>query len=179
MPHYPERLIPIVAFAAERFEAFPDVPTHVELGIGTDGDGRYAELLSLENGLHQMRGIIGPPDMPAEAVAWYADLFQKVWETPEWQEFIANNAMSPIFMGPDEYKKWLIAFEDNHASLMSEDERGLRLGASPGSPAPLAPTTMHVPRPVSRAGLGHIAARRVAIRHQQDREKPRGVRSHA
>ena len=120
MPHYPERLIPIVAFAEERFEAFPDVPTHVELGIGTDGDGRYAELLSLENGLHQMRGIIGPPDMPAEAVAWYADLFQKVWETPEWHEFIANNAMSPIFMGPDEYKEWLVAFEDNHASLMSE-----------------------------------------------------------
>ena len=120
MPHYPERLIPIVAFAEERFAAFPDVPTHYELEIGTDGDGRLADLMSLEHGLHQMRGIIGPPEMPAEAVAWYADLFEKVWETPEWQEFIANNAMTPIFMGPDEYKEWLVTFEDNHASLMTE-----------------------------------------------------------
>ena len=120
MPHYPERLIPIVAFAEERFEAFPDVPTHFELGIGTDGDGQYARLMSLEHGLHQMRGIIGPPEMPEEAIAWYADLFQQVWETPEWQEFIQNNAMTPIFMGPDEYKEWLVVFEDNHARLMTE-----------------------------------------------------------
>jgi len=120
MPHYPERLIPIVAFSEERFDAFPDTPTHYELGIGTEGDGSYADLLSLEHGLHQMRGIIGPPDMPAEAVAWYANLFQQVWETPEWQEFIENNAMMPIFMGPETYEEWLVTFENNHAQLMTE-----------------------------------------------------------
>jgi tripartite-type tricarboxylate transporter receptor subunit TctC len=120
MSHYPDRLIPIVAFAKERFAAFPDVPTHVELGIGTDGDGQYADLLSIEDGLHQMRGIIGPPEMPAEAVAWYADLFQKVWDTPEWQDFIEKNAMTPIFMGPEAYTEWLAEFENNHASLMTD-----------------------------------------------------------
>lgn len=118
MPHYPERLIPIVAFSEERFEAFPDVPTHYELGIGTEGDGRLADLLSLEHGLHQMRGIMGAPDMPAEAVAWYTDLFRAVWETDEWQAFIANNAMTPTFMGPEDYTDWLITFEDNHVNMM-------------------------------------------------------------
>jgi putative tricarboxylic transport membrane protein len=118
MPHYPARLIPVVAFSEQRFDAFPDVPTHYELGIGTDGDGRLADLLSLEHGLHQMRGIMGAPNMPAEAVAWYADLFKKVWETPEWQDFVAANAMTPTFMGPEEYGNWLISFEDNHVEMM-------------------------------------------------------------
>ncbi len=120
MPHYPERLWPIVAFAEERFDAYPDVPTHYELEIGTDNDGRYAELLSLEHGVHQMRGLIGPPNMAPEAVAWYEDLFRKVWETEEWQEFIERNAMTPIFMGSDEYREWLATFEDNHVDLMTE-----------------------------------------------------------
>jgi len=118
MPHYPERLFPIVAFAKERFEAFPDVPTHWELGIGTDNG--YAELLDLETGLHQMRGIMGPPNMPAEAVAWFENLFRQVWETEDWQEFMQRNAMTPIFMGADDYTEWLIPFEDNHARMMLE-----------------------------------------------------------
>lgn len=118
LPHYPERLFPIVAFGPERFEAFSDTPTHWELEIGTDSE--YAELLDLETGLHQMRGIIGPPDMPAEAIAWYEDLFRKVFETEDWQTFMANNAMSPTFMGAEEYRTWLTRFENNHVRMMTE-----------------------------------------------------------
>ncbi|MGF1612035.1 MAG: Bug family tripartite tricarboxylate transporter substrate binding protein [Kiloniellales bacterium] len=116
LPHYPERLIPIVAFAKERFEAFPDVPTHWELNIGTDNE--YAELLDLNTGLHQMRGIVGPPDLPADAVQWYEDLFRKVHATEDWQEFMKKTAQTPIFMGADEYKEWLTTFEDNHVRMM-------------------------------------------------------------
>lgn len=118
MPHYPDRLVPIVAFGKERFPAFPDVPTHWELEIGTDSE--YAELLDLETGLHQMRGIIGPPEMSEEAIAWYEDLFRKVFETDDWQDFMEKNAMSPIFMDAEEYKTWLARFEDNHARMMTE-----------------------------------------------------------
>ena len=124
MPHYPERLIPIVQFAPERDPAFGDVPTHWELEIGTDAevsDGvTYAEMLDLQSGLHQMRGIIGPPDMPAEAVAWYEDLFRQVFETEDWQDFMRNNAMSPVFMGAEEYREWLVTFENNHVTAMQD-----------------------------------------------------------
>jgi putative tricarboxylic transport membrane protein len=122
MPHYPERLIPIVAFAEERFAAFPDVPTHVELGIGTDTEAvpgqTYADLLDLETGLHQMRGIVGSPDLPAEAIAWYEDLFRKVHETQDWQDFMKQTAQTPIFMGAEEYKQWVTTFENNHGILI-------------------------------------------------------------
>ncbi|SDO78771.1 Tripartite-type tricarboxylate transporter, receptor component TctC [Filomicrobium insigne] len=118
MPHYPDRLIPILGFSKERSTAFPDTPTHWELKVGTDGE--YAELMDLENGLHQMRGIIGPPDMPKEAVEWYENLWKKVFETAEWQEFMKNNAQQPIFKGADEYKKWLTTFENNHVKMMRD-----------------------------------------------------------
>ena len=118
LPHYPERLVPIVAFAKERFDAFPDVPTHWELGIGTDND--YAELLDLQTGLHQMRGLIGPPDMPPEAIAWYQELWRKVADTPEWQEFMAQGAQVPTFMDAAAYTEWLTAFEDNHVRMMRD-----------------------------------------------------------
>lgn len=124
MPHYPERLQPIVQFVPERNPEFPDVPTHWELEIGTDKevmDGvTYAEMLDIETGLHQMRGVMGPPDMPEEAVAWYENFFKQIFETDEWQTFMKNNAQSPVFMGADEYGEFLVTFEDNHLVAMRD-----------------------------------------------------------
>ena len=124
LPHYPERLIPIVQFVPERDPAFPDVPTHWELEIGTDKevmDGvSYAEMLDIETGLHQMRGVMGAPDIPAEAVAWYENLFRTIFETDDWQEFMVNNAMSPVFMGAEAYGEFLVTFENNHVTAMQD-----------------------------------------------------------
>jgi len=118
LPHYPGNLIPIVSFTPERLEAFPESPTHWELGIGVDNG--YAELLDLETGLHQMRGLIGPPDLPPEAVAWFEELWRQVFETPEWQDFMAQGAQVPQFKGAAEYGEWLVTFENNHVDLMTD-----------------------------------------------------------
>jgi putative tricarboxylic transport membrane protein len=116
LPHYPDNLVPLVTFTPERSDAFPDLPTHWELDL----NGEWGELLDIETGLHQMRGIMGPPDMPEEAVRWYEDLFLEVWETPEWQEFMEQGAMHPVFMTSDEYRDFLIEFEDNHVTIMRD-----------------------------------------------------------
>lgn len=118
LPHYPERLFPIVAFAKDRFEAFKDVPTHWELKIGTANNNEYATLLDMATGLHQMRGLIGPPGLSADQVKWHEDLWRKVHATPEWQAFMKKTAQTPIFMGADEYEKWLANFENNHVRMM-------------------------------------------------------------
>jgi putative tricarboxylic transport membrane protein len=120
MPHYPDKLIPIVAFAKERFATWPETRTHWELGLGTANDNEYAKLMDLETGLHQHRGLIGSPDMPEEAKAWYNDLFKKVFDAPEWQEFMEKNGMIATYRGPQEYAEWLVTFEDNHADMMSD-----------------------------------------------------------
>jgi putative tricarboxylic transport membrane protein len=116
LPHFPQRLIAIMSFQKNRPAEFPDAVTHHEKGI----NGKWGKLLDLDTGLHQMRGIMGAPDMPAEAVKWYADLFRKVWETPEWKEFMKKGAMQPVFKGPEEYKKFLIEFENNHVAVMRD-----------------------------------------------------------
>lgn len=120
LPHYPDNLIPLVVFAKERHEAAPDTPTHWELGIGAENDNEYATLLDLETGLHQMRGLIGPPDMPEEAKAWYENLFRQVFEAQEWQDFMKQNGMVPTFKGPDKYRDFLVTFEDNHVRMMRD-----------------------------------------------------------
>lgn len=118
-PHYPDRLIPLVMFAEERHPELPDTPTHWELEIGTDSD--YARLLSLETGLHQVRGLIGPPDMPEEAKEWYDNLFRQVFESDRWQDFMEKNGMVPTYAGPDGYKEFLTQFEKNHVRMMRDE----------------------------------------------------------
>ncbi|MDP2619829.1 MAG: tripartite tricarboxylate transporter substrate binding protein [Hyphomicrobiales bacterium] len=126
LPHYPDKLIPIVMFAKERHPTVPDTPTHWELKIGTEGDGELAKLLDLETGLHQVRGLIGPPDMPEEAKAWYDQLFRKVFDAPEWQDFMKKNGMVATYKGPDGYRDFLVEFEKNHVRMM-RDEFGWEL----------------------------------------------------
>jgi putative tricarboxylic transport membrane protein len=116
LPHYPDRLIPILAFQKQRAPAFKEAPTHHEKKINS----QWGELLDLDTGLHQMRGIIGPPDMPKEAVAFWQDLFKKVFDTPEWQAFLKKTAQVPTFRGAADYKKFMERFEDNHVKVMRD-----------------------------------------------------------
>jgi len=116
LPHYPQRLIPILSFQKKRPAAFREAPTHWEKKINSE----WAELLDLETGLHQMRGVIGPPDLPRDAVKWYEELFKKVFETKEWQDFMKKGAMEPIFMNGEQYKKFMIRFENNHVKVMRD-----------------------------------------------------------
>ncbi len=116
LPHYPERLIPILAFSKKRYGAFPDVPTHYEKGV----DAKWADLLSMEGGLHQMRGVIGPPGISKEAIEWYANLFRKVWVSKEWQDFMEGRAMSRQFLDHEAYTKFLSRYEDDHLRVMRD-----------------------------------------------------------
>ncbi len=121
LPHYPDKLIPIVMFSKERHPTVPDTPTHWELNIGTENDNEMAKLLDLETGLHQVRGLIGPPDMPEEAKAWYDQLFKKVFEAKEWQDFMKQNGMVATYKGPDGYRDFLVDFEKNHVRMMRDE----------------------------------------------------------
>ncbi len=78
-------LMKVIAIAAEeRSDAFPDVPTFKELG--------YDVVYEVP------RGIVGPPDMPPEAVAFYTDALEKLNTTDEWQKnYIEANFIFPRF----------------------------------------------------------------------------------
>ena len=76
----------------ERLASFPDVPTLKELGV--DMGATFAVI----------RGFVGPKDMPAEAVAYYAGVLEKVTQSKRWQDFakssdFANTKVGPAAMG--------------------------------------------------------------------------------
>ncbi|CAN5607388.1 tripartite tricarboxylate transporter substrate binding protein [soil metagenome] len=56
----------------ERLAAMPDIPTFEEAGVDFTFD--------------IWRGVMGPPDMPEDAVAYYEGLFAEMLETAAWAE---------------------------------------------------------------------------------------------
>lgn len=91
----------------QRLPAFKDVPTLKEAGYDVD---TFA----------QARGILGPPNMPADAVAFYSDLLKKVTETPEWAKYIEENQLVNSFLSPEETKTYLENYENTIRSLLIE-----------------------------------------------------------
>ena len=98
----------------DRPEEFRQPP----VGAGDDvrRDNLTQETIELGGGQLLLQGGHNP-DLPLQ---WYEDLFRKVWETPEWKEFMKKGAMQPVFKGPEEYKKFLIEFENNHVDVMRD-----------------------------------------------------------
>ena len=62
----------------ERLPAFKDIPTLAEAGFNVK---TFA----------QTRGIVGPPAMPADAVAFYDDLVAKLVVTDAWKKYVEEN----------------------------------------------------------------------------------------
>ncbi len=120
MPHYPDNYHPILMFSKDRHPNFPEVPTHYQADVGTQGDGELADLLSVEQGLHQVRGLVGPADMPKAAQQWYEDVFRTVFNSDRWQNFMEKNGMIATFRGPEEYTKFMKKLEDNYHAMIKD-----------------------------------------------------------
>jgi putative tricarboxylic transport membrane protein len=106
---------PLCVFDSERLAytekmtdtmAWSDIPTCKESGI----DIEYLML----------RGIFMPSGVEQEQVDYYVDLFQKVRETPEWQDFMSKGAFNTTFMAGDEYRTWVAEAAERHKNLMAE-----------------------------------------------------------
>jgi putative tricarboxylic transport membrane protein len=88
----------LAQLADTRLAAFKDVPTVKESGY---------DLPSIP----QVRGVIGPPNMPADALAYYEGVFRKLSETAGWKKYIADNYFEDGFMPGAQSKKFLAEFE--------------------------------------------------------------------
>jgi tripartite-type tricarboxylate transporter receptor subunit TctC len=103
------RVRPLAVFDGERLSAkgWGDIPT-VKEALGAN-----IEYLML-------RGIFGAPKMPADAVAFYQDMLKKVYETPEFKEYLENGALKPSWLTGPEFVKWLESTEGVHKELMQK-----------------------------------------------------------
>jgi len=95
---------PLAAFTADRLPMFKDVPTFRELGK----DYVY----------YMQRSVVGAPGMSADATAYYQDLFHKVYESPEWQDYMKKKSLLGDFMTGDELMAYWKKQRDVHETIL-------------------------------------------------------------
>ncbi len=84
---------PIVAITPERLEQYPRIPTLNETGMGFH--------------YFMQRSVVGAGGMGADAQSFYRDLFQKFFDSPEWQGYRAKNSLQGEFIsGPQLEAFW-------------------------------------------------------------------------
>jgi putative tricarboxylic transport membrane protein len=97
------KLRALAQIATQRLPAFPDVPTLEEAGYDIAK-------------VPQVRGIIGPPDMPADVLAYYQDLFAKAVKSEGWKKYLSETQLENGYMNSQE----LAAFEKTYTDNMRE-----------------------------------------------------------
>ena len=96
----------LVTTADERLDALPDVPTDQELGF---------------EGIPSMpRGMILPPDAPAEAQEWWIATMKEVIETPEWAAYIEDNYLTEDVRFGDDFADYLTETQDAFRTILEE-----------------------------------------------------------
>jgi putative tricarboxylic transport membrane protein len=97
-------MVPLVAFTDERLPLFPDVPTLKEKG----GDFSY----------FMQRAVVGAPGMSDDALAYYTDLFSKVYASADWQQYKAKKSLMGEFMSGQELKDYWKVQIDRHTEIL-------------------------------------------------------------
>jgi putative tricarboxylic transport membrane protein len=88
----------IAQVSERRLPGFPNIPTLKEAGFDIPN-------------VPQMRGVVGAPDMPADAVAYYEDLFFKVSQTAAWKKFLTESQLDGEYVRSAQLKPFLGSFE--------------------------------------------------------------------
>jgi putative tricarboxylic transport membrane protein len=89
-------------------KSWGDIPTCKEQGSGIE---EYK----------MPRTIALPPGVPQEAVEFWASVFKKVSETPEWKEYLTNTSQTGRFMAGAELKKF-VEEDETRTRKMYEEE---------------------------------------------------------
>jgi len=101
-------VIVLAAFGPERISMFPEVKTFVEQGLE-------------DVVFQQFRGVFGPPEMPEAAVAYWADIFQKVVETDQWiNDYLNTNGLTSKFISGAEFDTFLDSEAAKYEEILLE-----------------------------------------------------------
>jgi putative tricarboxylic transport membrane protein len=80
-----------------RLPAFPNAPTLKEAGIDIPN-------------VPQVRGVVAPPGIPPDAVAYYEDLFARLVKTPAWKKYLEENQFQDGFQKSAELSRFFDQF---------------------------------------------------------------------
>ncbi len=95
----------IATVSDKRLPAFPDVPTIQEAGF------------KIPN-VPQVRGIVAPPGIPPEAVAYWEELFARFIKTPSWQKYLTDNMFQDGYLRSAELAKFGDEFSESTRKIL-------------------------------------------------------------
>jgi putative tricarboxylic transport membrane protein len=96
---------PVAAFTPERLDQFEGVPTFREKGH----DMVY----------FMQRSVVGPPNMPPEALEFSRNLFREVYESKEWQDYMNRNSLRGEFITGDTLVDYWTKEQDAHRKILA------------------------------------------------------------
>lgn len=96
----------LAAFTPERLELFPDAPTFKELGK----DFVY----------FMQRSVVGAPGMSDEAQAYYRDVFKKVYDSAEWQDYMKKKSLRGEFLTGEALRDYWAREQAIHEKMLKE-----------------------------------------------------------
>jgi len=99
------KLRALVQIADKRLAGFENVPTLPEAGFNVPN-------------VPQARGIVGPPGMPADAVAYYEELLRKTSRSPGWQKFLHDNQLDDAFLNSKDTIAFFGEFEQQLRDIL-------------------------------------------------------------
>lgn len=88
-----------------RLPPFPNVPTLKEAGFDVPA---YAVI----------RGVVAPPGVPREVVAYWEEFFSKFVQTPSWKKYLADNLFEDGFLKGAELGKFMQQFPEQIRSIL-------------------------------------------------------------
>lgn len=97
----------LAQIAERRLPPFPEVPTLKEAGFNVPA---YAVI----------RGVTGPPAMPAEAVAFWENFFTRVAQSPSWKKYLADNLFEDGFQKGPELARFMTQFPEQIRGILQD-----------------------------------------------------------
>src|SRR5262245_2178810 len=90
-----------------RLPGFPDVPTLKEAGFDVPA-------------VPQVRGVVAPPGIPAENVAYWEDIFKKLSQTASWKKYLADNQFEDGYQNAADLTKFYDEFTGTMRGILKE-----------------------------------------------------------
>ena len=87
-------------------ESLGDIPTFGEAGYDV--------------GVSMPRGLVLPPDAPAEAQEWWIETVKRVVETPEWRDYVEKNSLTENVRYGEDFRTFLQNTGDTFAEILRE-----------------------------------------------------------
>ena len=97
----------IAQVSENRLKGYANVPTLKEAGF----DVPYYAVF---------RGIVGPPGMPRDAVAYYEDYFARLVKTAAWRKYLEDNFFDDAFQRSADFAKFIDEFTERVRPILVE-----------------------------------------------------------